>query len=195
MRKSLLAVLLVAALVLPVVPAFAADEGTMELDIKAGFNVMSKLDVDKMKDIDDMDPAFTAGVDFFYYVMPELAVGAGIQNVFNAKIKDSDDKAGFVNLYAQAKYVFETGNDVFNNVYPLLQIGYGILSVDSDFVDTDSNGIYWGIGVGTTIKENFVFELLYSMNNATVKDKGLGKITSDVKYSTLQLKVGYKFVF
>lgn len=194
MRKSLLAVLLVAALVLPVVPAFAADEGTMELDIKAGFNVMSKVDVDKMKDIDDIDPAFTAGVDFFYYVMPELAVGAGIQNVFNAKIKDSSDKVGFINLYAQAKYVFETGNDVFNNVYPLLQVGYGILNVDSDFVDSDSNGIYWGIGVGTTIKENFVFELLYSMNNATVKDKGFG-ISSDVKYSTLQLKVGYKFVF
>ena len=38
MKKSLLAVLLVVALVLPVVPTFAADEGSMELDIKGWFN-------------------------------------------------------------------------------------------------------------------------------------------------------------
>lgn len=193
MKKSLLAVLLAVAIVAPV---FAADEGAMELDIKAGFNLMSKVDIDKFDDTNDVDPAFTATADFFYYVMPQLAIGAGAEYVFNAEVKDSGGaKVGFVNLYAQAKYVFETGNDIFNNVYPLLQIGYGALSLDNvEEFEVDSNGLYWGIGVGTTIKECYVFELLYSQNNATFKAKGY-PITSDVKYSTIQLKVGYKFAF
>ena len=43
MKKGLLALLLAVALVAPV---FAADQGAMELDIKAGFNLMSSVDVD-----------------------------------------------------------------------------------------------------------------------------------------------------
>ena len=194
MKKGLLALLLAVALVAPV---FAADQGAMELDIKAGFNLMSSVDVDSPVpgyDVkEDIDPAFTAGVDFFYYVMPELAIGAGAQYVFNSKMDKSDDlKIGWTNLYAQAKYVFDLGDDLFNNIYPLVQIGYGILRTDADEDIVDSNGLYWGIGAGTTIKENFVFELLYSNSNATFK--GFPS-TFDFKYSTLQLKVGYKFAF
>ena len=194
MKKSLLAVLLVAALVLPVVPAFAADNGAMELDVKVGFNLMSNVKVDDWADFDEsVDPAFTAGVDFFYYVMPQLAIGAGVQYVFNSEIdKSNGTKTGWTNLYAQAKYVFDLGDDLFNNIYPLVQVGYGILRLDPDDIDIDSNGLYWGIGVGTTIKECVVLELLYSNANATL---GKSPHTSDLKYKTVQLKVGYKFAF
>ena len=195
MKKSLLALLLVAALVLPVVPAFAADEGSMELEIKAGLTLMPKIAGDKTNDVES---AFLAEVDFFYYVMPELAIGAGINNIFNAKVKGDEGagtKLGFTNIYAQAKYVFETGNDIFNNVYPLVQIGYGIGSVDSDWLEVDSNGICWGIGVGTTIKENFIFELVYFQDKGKQKFKGWADSADDVTYSALALKVGYKFGF
>ena len=195
MKKGLLALLLAVALVAPV---FAADEGAMELDVKAGFNLMSTADFEYHYGTwdTDVDPAFTAGVDFFYYVMPQLAIGAGIQYVFNSKMdKSKEVKIGWTNLYAQAKYVFETGNDIFNNIYPLVQIGYGILRVDpEEWIDVDSNGLYWGIGIGTTIKENFLVELLYSNNNAAMKEKG-ASYAPDVKYKTVQLKFGYKFTF
>ena len=192
MKKGLLALLLAVALVAPV---FAADQGAMELDIKAGFNLMSNVKIDDWNYDESVDPAFTAGIDFFYYVIPQLAIGAGVSYVFNSKIDDSgpgDPKIGWTNLYAQAKYVFDLGDDLFNNIYPLVQVGYGILRLDPDDIDIDSNGLYWGIGVGTTIKECVVLELLYSNSNATVKD---APFTSDLKYSTLQLKVGYKFTF
>ena len=188
MKKGLLALLLAVALAAPV---FAADEGAMELDIKAGFNLMSSVDIDIEGDF-DVDPAFTAGVDFFYYVMPELAIGAGVSYVFNADLKDAPVKAGYTNLYAQAKYVFETGNDIFNNVYPLVQLGYGMMRLDpEDGIDTE-NGLYWGIGAGTTINKCVVLELLYSKDNSKFKIEGHNL---DVKYSTIQLKVGYKFSF
>ena len=176
MRKGLLALLLAVALVAPV---FAADQGAMELDIKAGFNLMSSVDVDSPVpgfDVkEDIDPAFTAGVDFF-----------------NSKVKNSDMKAGFTNLYAQAKYVFDLGDDLFNNIYPLVQVGYGMLRIDPDDGIDPESGLYWGIGAGTTIKENFLVELLYSQNKADIKQ---GPYTADGKYTTLQLKVGYKFAF
>ena len=187
MKKSLLTLLLAVALTAPV---FATDKGAMELDIKAGFNVMSNVKVDFFDFDEGVDPAFTAGVDFFYYVMPQLAIGAGVQYVFNSEVDNFDDtKAGWTNIYAQAKYLFDLNNDFFNNIYPLVQVGHGILRLDPDHRE-NSNGLYWGIGVGTTIKENFVFELLYSNGNATLK---VGPIEPDLKYSTLQLKVGYKF--
>ena len=191
MKKGLLALLLAVALVAPV---FAADQGAMELDIKAGFNLMSNVKIDDWNYDESVDPAFTAGIDFFYYVIPQLAIGAGVSYVFNSKIDDSgpgDPKIGWTNLYAQAKYVFDLGDDLFNNIYPLFQLGYSMLRLDPDDL-VDSNGLYWGIGVGTTIKECVVLELLYSNSNATVKD---APFTSDLKYSTLQLKVGYKFSF
>ena len=188
MKKLLVSMLLAVALVAPV---FAAEEGAMELDIKAGCNLMSRIEIYDSKR--DVNSVFTAGVDFFYYVMPQLAIGAGAQYVFNSRVKQfANFKTGWTNIYAQAKYVIETGNNFFNNIYPLVQIGYGILNVDSDYFKTDSNGLYWGIGAGTTIKENFVFEILYSNNNAVAENFDQ---TTDVKYSTLQLKVGYKFTF
>jgi len=192
MKKGLLALLLAVALVAPV---FAADQGAMELDIKAGFNLMSSVEADSsmVSVSEDVDPAFTAGVDFFYYVMPELAIGAGISYVFNSEVADSHGmKAGWTNLYAQAKYVFETGNDIFNNIYPLVQLGYGMMRIDpEDGIDTE-NGLYWGIGIGTTINKCVALELLYSKDNSKFKIEGY---SLDVKYSTIQLKVGYKFAF
>ncbi|MBO7612058.1 MAG: outer membrane beta-barrel protein [Elusimicrobia bacterium] len=188
MKKGLLALLLAVALVAPV---FAADEGAMELDIKAGFNLMSSVDLDGHDY--DVDPAFTAGVDFFYYVMPQLAIGAGVSYVFNSEVDVAHGgKIGWTNLYAQGKYVFDLGDDLFNNIYPLVQVGYDMLRVDpDDGIDTEG-GLYWGIGAGTTIKECVVFELLYSNGNATTK---VGPGSFDSKYSTLQLKAGYKFSF
>ena len=188
MKKSLLALLLAVALATPV---FAADQGAMELDIKAGFNLMSNVDFNSWDA--DVNPAFTAGVDFFYYVMPQLAIGAGVQYVFNSEIdKTGGDKAGWTNLYTQAKYVFDLGDDLFNNIYPLVQVGLGMFRLDPDYDYDLESGLYWGIGVGTTIKENFLVELLYSNNKATVKH---GPVSNDVKYKTIQLKVGYKFNF
>jgi opacity protein-like surface antigen len=190
MKKMLVVVLLAVALVAPV---FAADQGAKELDVKAGFTFMAKGDIDMLGD-SDINSAFLIGVDFFYYVKPELAIGGGITNIFNAKIQDAPDKPkiGFTNIYAQAKYVIDTQDDVFNNFYPLLQIGYGIINVDCDYVEVDSNGICWGIGIGTTIKENVQLELMYLKNNGTLKASGTS-YTSDATYSALAIKLGYKF--
>ncbi len=201
MKKSLLAVLLAVAIVAPV---FAADKGAMEIDGKIGAAFAGKVDIDKMDGKNDVDPNFSLGADFFYYVMPALAVGAGVEHLFNAKIKKAGDaKLGYTNIYLQAKYDFELNNDIFNNIYPLVRVGYGITSlsdakIDAGGVDAkmdvESNGLYWAVGVGTTIKEHFLLEVLYFMNKSSFKATAMGaKETSNVTFSAVKVNIGYKF--
>lgn len=164
MKKSLLAMLLAVALVAPV---FAVEKGAMQLDIKAGIPISQKLKIEYKEynvNLDsDMKQTFSLGADFFYYVGSNIAVGAGIDHIFNSEIKYDlgtpvTDKLGYTNIYVQAKYDFILNNDFFNNIYPIVQIGYGILHENfdkSDYVPSDmsyesENGLYWAIGVGTT---------------------------------------------
>ena len=105
-----------------------------------------------------------------------------------------DTKCGTTNIFVQAKYDFAVQNDILNNIYPIVQLGYGIVSISddlSDFVDV-KNGLYWGIGVGTTIKENFIVELMYALNYGTIEPKE-ESITADATLKIFKLKVGYKF--
>ncbi len=200
MKKLLAVVLLAAAMV---APAFAAEKGSMEIDGKLGilFSPTIKIEADGGEShSSDLDTTFSLGADFFYYVANEIAVGAGLEYVFESEVKESNGfmKYGATNLFVQAKYDIAVQNDVINNIYPIVQLGYGINSVggkDADYVDLE-NGLYWGIGLGTTIKENFIVELLYSFNYGTQKPKEVypGEPDSaDMTVKTFKLKVGYKF--
>jgi len=202
MKKGLLAVLMAAALV---VPAFAAEKGSMEIDGKLGllFSPTMKVEASGMSGDIDYNTTFSLGADFFYYVEKEIAVGAGLEYVVSSKIdklngesvpSGFDSHCGTTNLFFQAKYDFIIENDIFNNIYPIVQLGYGIVSVSSDLSDVVDvkNGLYWGIGVGTTMKENFIVELMYALNYGTIEPKE-GPITVDATLKVFKLKVGYKF--
>lgn len=199
MRKFLAVVLLTTALV---APAFAAEKGGMEIDGKLGvlFNTTLKAEANGISQSSDIDTTFSLGADFFYYVEKEIAVGAGLEYVVLSELEKSNGKMkyGTTNFFVQAKYDIDIQNDIFNNIYPIVQLGYGINTLGGgieDFADV-KNGIYWGIGLGTTIKENFIVELLYSFNYGTCEPKNHvpGEPDSmDVTYKTLKLKAGYKF--
>ena len=199
MKKLLAVVLLAAAMV---APAFAAEKGSMEIDGKLGvlFSPTFKMEAAGESKSGDFKTTFSLGADFFYYVANEIAVGAGLEYVVPSEADDSDGelKYGTTNLFVQAKYDIALNNDVFNNIYPIVQLGYGINSLSGAFGDMVDmkNGLYWGIGVGTTIKENFIVELLYAFNYGTIEPKEIGPgvpSSVDTTYKTFKLKVGYKF--
>jgi len=195
MKKLLSVVLLAVALV---VPAFAAEKGSMEIDGKLGvlFSPTMKMEAGGYSQDGDFKTTFSLGADFFYYVEEAIAVGAGLEYVVPSEADNSDGslKYGTTNLFVQAKYDFAVENDIFNNIYPILQLGYGINSASGDMADVVDvkNGLYWGIGVGTTIKENFIVELMYAFNYGEVEPKG-APFTVDTTYKAFKLKVGYKF--
>ena len=205
MKKSLLAVLMAVALV---APAFAAEKGSMEIVGKLGLNLTPKVDasgsfVDEggfdpnSKGTSDVNMSVLIGAEFFYYLNKNIALGFGINNNFNADLKDTEmckGEVGFTNFYFAVKPKIELKSEIFNSIYFIGQLGYGLFRFDGHINgEADGNGLYWGIGAGTEIYKNFIVELLYSANNGSIKDQfGYGD-TADLTYTTLTLNVGYKF--
>ena len=202
MKKSLFSVLLAVMLVSPV---FATDKGIMQLDVKAGMPVSQELKVKGNSGTFnyDTETTFSLGADFFYFVDSNIAVGAGIDHIFKTKIKyggyGPNDKVGITNIYLQAKYDFVLNNDIVNNIYPVVQVGYGIASYDFDsrFYSCsieEENGLYWAIGIGTTIKEHLIIELIYSFDygKITMKDPYFENVM-DTTYTMIKLNAGFKF--
>lgn len=215
MKKSLLAVLLAVALVAPV---FATEKGDMEIVGKLGLNLTPNVaasgDVSKhgyfkpyyFKNTDaDTNMSVLIGAEFFYYLNKNIALGFGINNNFNAELKDLtvddmkfESEIGFTNFYFAVKPKIEMQSEIFNSIYFVGQLGYGILRFDSDYEGdklskADGNGLYWGIGAGTEIYKNFIVELLYSVNYGSIKTVKYLNGTADLTYTTLTLNVGYKF--
>lgn len=192
MKKSLLAVLMMFALVLPVL---ASESGDMEVVGKLGLNLAPtvKLEAAGQSETEDANAAFALGADFFYNVNPSVALGLGITNVFNSEIKETDGaKIGFTNIYFAVKPKIALESEIFNSLYFLGQVGYGMTRIsDADGIDNIENGLYWGIGIGTEI-QSFIVEVLYSVNS--LKFDGFGSPEKiDGTYSTIALNVGYKF--
>lgn len=184
MKKNILAVLLMLSLAAPSF-AISRHNNKVEADIKAGFIINPSLKTDA--GTNDMDMTFSIGTDFYYYAIQSIGLGLGANNIFGAKVKNSgsDARYEFSNLYfaLKPKISFED-----YSVYYLGQVGYGMIRA-TDFAGEIENGLYWGLGVGVEY-ESFIFELLYSTNNAKVKT---GLDSSDITYSTLALNVGYRF--
>ena len=59
------------------------------------------------------------------------------------------------------------------------------------------HGVYWGIGVGTTIARYFIMELIYSFNYGSAEFSGFAEPDFEYDISTYRLKfnVGFKFDF
>ena len=206
MKKSLVALLFAVASVLPV---FAADQGTVELGVKAGIPLAQQTRLDGFVYEDyDMETTCSVGADFFYYLNYNVAVGLGADHIFNSKLKYAPggpkDKIGYTNIYFQVKYNFDFDDDGYNNIYPIFQLGYGILHADWDLSKDppsasveNTNGVYWGLGVGTTIARYFIMELIYSFNYGSAEFTGFDEPDFEYDISTYSFKfnVGFKFDF
>ncbi|MBQ1610040.1 MAG: hypothetical protein II090_03840, partial [Elusimicrobia bacterium] len=146
MKKSLLTLLLAVALTAPV---FATDKGDMEIVGKLGLNLTPKVDASgslvdaggftpvEGKGDSDVNMSVLIGAEFFYYINKNVALGFGINNNFNADLKDMKDhgfdnkgEVGFTNFYFAVKPKIELESKIFNSIYFLGQIGYGLFSFD-----------------------------------------------------------------
>ena len=201
MKKSLLTLLLAVALVSPV---FATEKGDMEADAKLGYTLSNSVEYNDAGEgtSGSTDNSFILGADFYYYVHPQVGLGIGINNIFDSTADYGfDDKYGFTNIYFAVKPKLDLQSDIFTSVYLIGQLGYGIFRFDFDpgpYSETSfdtKNGLYWGIGAGVEIMKNFIFELIYSCNDAGVDFSDYAYSEADIKYSAFSVNVGYKFNF
>ena len=181
MKKSILTVLLMLVLALPVL---ASEKGSMEADAKLSIGLNPTVKPDGGSSM-DLNTSFGLGGDFYYYVDPAIAVGAGLMYGLETAMKDNSDvKVGFTNIYFAAKPKMALDSEIFSCIYGLVQIGYGMPRATN--IDDIKGGLYWGIGAGTEIK-SFIVELIYGSNSGEAE--GGNKFTA----TAINLNLGYKF--
>jgi hypothetical protein len=206
MKKSLLAVLLAVAMV---VPAFAA-KGDMSVNAKLGLGVNNSLSLDVKELMGgpenmfykfDMEMPVSLGAEFFYGLMDNLSVGLGVNYSLDSKLKDSpigaDIKTGTTNIYAAVKPEVKIESDIFSSIYLIGQIGLSMMRAEIDMPGAPSldvkSGLYLGFGIGTTIKDCVIVELVCSSANGTLEKFFISNEDVDVQYTATTINVGYKF--
>ena len=204
MKKSLLVLLLAVTLVAPV---FAAEKGSIDIVGKLGVAVNPKdgivYDESYTYNIQyyKRNPALSIAVEGLYYILPELPVGLGINYQFNSEYKEIEDsETGVTNIYLTVKPTAKIDSKIFTGIYAIGQIGYGFNRINGEGEfwyesEIDSNGLYWGLGAGTEIMNDFIFEFVFSANYWSYKydDWGGHCRTQDVKTTALTFFAGYKF--
>lgn len=202
MKKSLLTLLLAVAMA---VPAFATDKGDIDIVGKLGFSVNPVTNYCNgygwNADAYDRNPALSIAGEGLYSVLPELPVGLGINYQFDSKEKGDDNyESGVTNIYLTAKPIAKIDSKIFTALYAIGQIGYGLNIFDGKNsyggkFEADGNGLYWGLGAGTEIMNDFIFEFVFSTNywSYKYKEPGYPDTTTDMVTTALTLFAGYKF--
>jgi len=209
MKKLLVVMLLAVAMV---VPAFASKDSKFDVVGKIGLIASPSYSSQFRTETDwpiykgDADNSFAIAVEGYYKFDEKLSVGLGLSYGFESKLSspydntyfydDGEAKLGFTNIYVSVK------PSLFESIYAIGQIGYGLSH--GSFYDSynqgwkkckvDGGGLYWGLGAGVEYK-SFIFEVLYSVNNATFEERGnfFGAYDYLFRYSTLNINLGYKF--
>ena len=201
MKKGLLAVLLAVAMV---VPAFAA-KGDMSVNAKLGLGINNSvsIEVDDIYYKFDMEMPVSIGAEFFYGLMDNLSVGLGVNYGFDSKFKESpfpgdiNINVGATNIYAAVKPEVKLESNIFSSIYLIGQLGISMLRAEIDVSgapDLDiKSGLYLGFGIGTTIKDCVIVELVCSSANGIIEEFFLNGRDSDVQYTATTINVGYKF--
>ena len=195
MKKSILAVLLTLVLVSPV---FAAEQGSIDIVGKIGCTVNSKevLVLDKYDYVEGYkkNPALSIAVEGLYYVLPELPLGLGINYQFDSEYAKNDEiESGVTNIYLTIKPTVKIDSNIFTALYAIGQIGYGLNRISTPTPhdwEVEDNGLYWGVGAGTEIMNDFIFEFIFSTNYWSCK---MYTTTYDMENTALTFFAGYKF--
>ena len=209
MKKAVLILLLILAVT---VPAFAKKEGSFDVVGKIGGTINPVVIADGTPaDFScPQESALSIAVEGCYYVLPELPIGVGINYQMNSELKETlmntKCENGATNVYLTIKPTSSIDSKIFTGLYAIGQIGYGLNRLDGDgysLTEIESDGLYWGLGAGIEIKNNFIFEFVFSTNYYTLKQPDYTEVidgvshtyyfTTDMKKTTLTLFIGYKF--
>jgi hypothetical protein len=150
---------------------------------------------------EDMNVGTLFYFEYFRYINSGLYIGIGFSQQFSRDIKDNG------NLYSTDIYLTPKVT-IYKNIYATIHLGISyiertIIGNNEKLIlnfnwDKKSIGLHYGAGIGYSYK-NFIFEFLYSLDNATykVEDDGgfLLKYENHMSYHTFNFNVGYKFTF
>ena len=209
MKKGLLGLLLSVAMV---VPSFAA-KGDMSVNAKLGLGVNNScsLDLSDLYGYDDFKDQYvkfntempiSIDAEFFYGLMDNLSVGLGVNYVFDSNSKGAalfgyEQKVGVTNIYFAVKPEAKIESNIFSSIYLIGQVGLSMGRFEFDYSGFPSfdtkNGLYLGLGMGTTIKDCVIVEVIFSSSNFAIEKEIISPDDIDVQYTATTINVGYKF--
>ncbi|MDR1695041.1 MAG: porin family protein [Endomicrobium sp.] len=154
--------------------------------------------------IADNTGVYVAG-EYYFYPLKFLGIGAGIKQQFERHIKHFGDLS-ISNFYLSIKPKFQLkpeakGSKCKEFVYLIFQGGYGILNNEykleyggAKITASSENGLYYAGGIGFQLN-NFIFEIVFDVNESKIKANGSYSGTMDAMYTTTNINVGYRFGF
>ncbi|MCL2390905.1 MAG: outer membrane beta-barrel protein [Endomicrobia bacterium] len=207
------------ALLICVVPLFAQEAGDMperekseivlKLEIAPAGQINTKNSISPGVSFDGEQIADNTGFylagEYFYYIFKFLGLGAGIKQQFERHIKDFGDLS-ITNLYLSVKPKLQLRPEAYGSeckefVYLIFQGGYGILNNayelrhgGADIATSTENGLYYAGGIGFQLN-NFIFEIVFNVNESKIEGKDGYSGTMDATYTTTNLNVGYRIGF
>ena len=163
------------------------------LDLK-GSNVFSGEVNNSGIDITEKsDYGISLSAEQYGYVSRFAAIGFGIGFQFKRCLEESPGRFGFLPLYGAFKMRFISEEDY--HFYAVAHLGYNFLLANSEYLGKSDaeGGLYYAGGLGASYNR-YVFQILYSVNNGSVKYSNPyagEKIDKDVKYSKVGFYIGY----
>jgi len=163
--------------------------------IKVGYDFPGDHEVSAMgfSGTEDVEAGFSITGEFFGSINEYLDLGGGLTWQFPRSQDDYHGDFYFIPLYAMLRVRSPSTETA---PYFIGQLGYNLFDGDSDYKGSGAyeadleGGFYYGIGGGVIIKEHFLVEALYSVNNGT---GDILSIDFDVEYSKFSILVGYNF--
>jgi hypothetical protein len=142
---------------------------------------------------EDVEASSSLTAEFYSPVANTLDLGGGVTFQSPRSQKDYAGDFYFIPVYFAMRTRFLNKN---TTPYFIGQLGYNFFFGDSDYRGTGiyeadlDGGLYWGLGGGVIVNNNFLIELLYTENNGTATTMGY---EFDVKYSKVTLNFGFNF--
>lgn len=177
-------------ILLSLVLVFSLSSLTLAQEMPGDFKVKAELDFLGSHEDDDVDTGFSLTGEYMFPETSnmqlrgkELAFGAGLTYQLPRALSDNSNREfNFTTLYGTAHYELQQDS------YFIGQLGYNMLSGNDNYENQGdvSGGLYYALGMGMNLQDQFDGEILYSVNNGSVGN-------SDVSYSKLTFGVSYTF--
>lgn len=170
--------------------------GLNELSFKAG-KVLSlssdyKFNYESLNSSETDANGFSLKMDYLYYLKNYTALGLGINA--NLAMNTLNESFAVLNYYLQAKQIIPLNSYKDLNFYLSAGAGYGFVSYSAVYLDSTekmNGGFCWLASCGFEYG-SYIIEASYINNNA--KFESNYGLSADVKFSTVLVSVGYKFL-
>ncbi|MCL1971708.1 MAG: hypothetical protein FWG57_01815 [Endomicrobia bacterium] len=164
------------------------------LDLKGSHVFSGEVNNSGIDKTEKADYGISLSAEQYGYVSRFAAIGLGIGFQFKRCLEESPGRFGFLPLYGAFKMRFISEEDY--HFYAVAHLGYNFLLANSAYLDNKSDaggGLYYAGGLGASYNR-YVFQVLYSVNNGSVKYSSpyaVARVDKDVKYSKVGFYVGY----